>query len=47
MDFERKRLEGEGCIEEANNVEQISQDWANKGYDVESFNEKIRRFDSR
>ena len=40
VDFERKRLEGEGCIEEANNVEQISQDWANKGYDVESFDEK-------
>ena len=39
-EFEKKRLEEYGCIEEANNVEQISQDWANKGYDIESFDEK-------
>ena len=37
LEFEIKRLEREGCIEEAKHVEQISQDWANKGYDIESF----------
>ncbi|MDC0169013.1 DUF3883 domain-containing protein [Candidatus Nitrosopelagicus sp.] len=40
VDYERKRLEEKGCVEEANRVEQISQDWANKGYDVESFDDK-------
>ena len=40
LDYERKRLEEKGCVEEANRVEQISQDWANKGYDIESFNDK-------
>ena len=40
VDYERKRLEKEGFTEEANHVEQISQDWANKGYDVDSFDGK-------
>ena len=40
VNYERKRLKKEECLEEATRVEQISQDWANKGYDIESFNEK-------
>ncbi|MBN19601.1 MAG: hypothetical protein CL758_09030 [Chloroflexi bacterium] len=40
VNYERRRLEEEGCVEEAKRVEQISQDWANKGYDIESFDGK-------
>ena len=38
LEFERKRLEKDDCIEESKQVKQISDEWANKGYDIESFN---------
>ena len=41
VNFEKIRLrDEEQCLEESNSVEQISQDWANKGYDIESFDSK-------
>ena len=37
LEFEKERLAKDGCVEKANNVERISQKWANAGYDIESF----------
>tara|TARA_Y100000590_G_scaffold143302_1_gene164479 strand:- start:2190 stop:3185 length:996 start_codon:yes stop_codon:yes gene_type:complete len=37
LDFEKNRLEKDGYLKKAQKVEQISEDWANKGYDIESF----------
>ena len=38
LKFERVRLIKEGKLDQANRVKQISSDWANKGYDIDSFN---------
>jgi len=38
LKFERDRLIKEGKLDQAKRVKQISDDWANKGYDIESFN---------
>jgi len=40
LEYERERLTKLGCPDKAKKVEQISEDWANKGYDIESFNGK-------
>lgn len=40
VNFEKERLRKTLCLEESSHVEQISQDWANKGYDIESFDSK-------
>ena len=37
LNFEKNRLEKDGYLKKAEKVEQISEDWANKGYDIESF----------
>ena len=37
LKFEKNRLREAGCIDEAEHVDQISEDWANRGYDIESF----------
>ena len=37
LKFEKSRLEKAGCSYEAEHVDQISEDWANKGYDIDSF----------
>ena len=39
--YEKKRLQKKKLFQESNNVQQISQIYANKGYDVESFSKKI------
>jgi hypothetical protein len=38
LEYEKRRLKKDDCAEKANNVEQISEDWSNAGYDIESFN---------
>ena len=40
MKFEKNRLRKIKLIQESKNVNQISQDFANKGYDIESFSKK-------
>jgi len=40
LDFEIKRLKDKGFSTESKNVRRISQNHANAGYDIESFNEK-------
>ena len=37
LKFEKNRLKESGCSYEAEHVDQISEDWANKGYDIDSF----------
>ena len=37
LKFEKNRLKEAGCVDEAEHVDQISEDWANKGYDIDSF----------
>jgi hypothetical protein len=37
LKFEKNRLKEAGCVDEAEHVDQISEDWANRGYDIESF----------
>ena len=37
LKFEKNRLKEAGCVDEAEHVDQISEDWANKGYDINSF----------
>ena len=37
LKFEKNRLKESGCSYEAEHVDQISEDWANRGYDIESF----------
>lgn len=37
LKYEKQRLAKDGKLDKANRVEQISNDWANKGYDIESF----------
>ena len=37
LDFEKNRLKGEGCLTEASKVNRISTEFANAGYDIESF----------
>ena len=37
LKFEKARLLEGGFLEKSEKVEQISEDWANKGYDIESF----------
>ena len=37
LDFERKKLIANGCMDESEKIEQISQKFANAGYDIESF----------
>ena len=37
LKFEKNRLQEAGCVDEAEHVDQISEDWANKGYDINSF----------
>jgi len=37
LDFEKKRLRKHKHYDESEKVKQISQDWANKGYDIDSF----------
>jgi len=37
LNFEKNRLEKDGYLKKSQKVEQISEDWANKGYDIESF----------
>lgn len=38
LKYEKDRLTKDGFTDKANRVEQISDDWANKGFDIESFN---------
>ncbi len=40
LEYERERLEEMGCTKEAQNVEQISQEFANAGFDIRSFDGK-------
>jgi hypothetical protein len=40
LEYEKERLKKMDCVKKANNVKQISDDWANKGYDIESFNDQ-------
>jgi hypothetical protein len=40
LEYEKKRLKKDDCTEKANNVEQISEDWSNAGYDIKSFDGK-------
>jgi hypothetical protein len=40
LEYERERLKKINCLKKSNNVEQISDEWANKGYDIESFNDQ-------
>ena len=37
LDFEKNRLKREGCLTEASKVNRISTEFANAGYDIESF----------
>ncbi len=38
LEYEKNRLTKRGFTDKADRVEQISDDWANKGYDIDSFN---------
>ena len=46
LNYEKNRLKNKGCLSESDKVTRISNEHANAGYDILSFNEKARNLDS-
>ena len=45
FNYEKKRLRGKKCEQEANNVQRISKNYANAGYDIKSFNSNAKNIE--